>query len=324
MDRSRQVSRDALLRRVEKVRRFNRFYTRRIGVLREGLLGSEFKLTEARVLFEIAHRGETTATELATELDLDGGYLSRIIQGLGRRGLVQRSRSAVDGRQRLICLSEAGSDAFADLNSRSRHLFEGMLAELSDERQDRLIEAMETIQAGLGGPVVERSKTFILRPHQPGDIGWVVYRHGVLYHQEYDWDETFEGLVASVLGKFEKSHDPDSERCWIAEADGCFAGCVFVMKDSDAVARLRCLLVEPFARGLGVGSRLVQECIDFARRCDYERLTLWTNDVLDAARRIYQRAGFRLSEEKPPHSFGHDLVGQTWDLDLVGRRPGAG
>lgn len=320
MSRGRHVSDAGLVTRAERVRRFNRFYTKHIGVLHEGMLDSEFNLAEARVLFEIAQRGEVTATQLRAELDLDGGYLSRIIQGLIRRGLIRRSRSAVDGRQRLVCLSEAGTNAFAELNSRSQHKFEAMLSGLSEQQQDRLVEAMDTIQATLGGPVVERCKTFILRPHQPGDIGWVIYRHGVLYNQEYQWNGGFEAIVACILGNFEKNYDPDCERSWIAEVDSRFAGCVFLVKHGDSVARLRCLLVEPSVRGLGLGSRLVQECVDFASRCGYTRLTLWTMHVLHPARRIYQRAGFRLTHEEPIHSFGHDLVAQTWDLDLVDRR----
>lgn len=301
---------------VERVRRFNRFYTKKIGVLKESLLDSDFKLTEARVLFEIAHLGECTATALARDLGIDMGYLSRIIRRFRQHGLVQRGMSRTDGRQRLIWLTDIGNDALADLASRSRLLFEEMLAGLSPEQRDDLVIAMETIEKALNAPEAARPNKVVLRPHQPGDIGWAVYRQAVLYKQEYNWDQTFEAVVACILGEFEKNRDTDRERGWIAEADGRFAGCVFLAKDNDRVARLRCLLVEPFARGMGIGSRLVQESVEFARQCGYEKMTLWTMHVLHAARRIYERTGFRLTHEEPTKSFGHDLISQTWDLDL--------
>lgn len=301
--------------RVERVRRFNRFYTKQIGLLRGSLLGSGFSLTEARILFELAHHPDNTASQLITELNIDGGYLSRILRSFEDRGLVRKERSDSDGRQRVLRLTDDGRQAFAVLNSRSHKEIEALLDEMSRERQGRLLEAMATIEDLLGATPPTQSH-FVLRPHQPGDIGWVVHRHGVLYSEEYGWDETFEALVAGVLANFLKSYDAKRERSWIAELDGEVVGSVFVARRDDDVANLRLLLVEPKARGMGLGTRLVDECVRFARRAGYRRLSLWTNDVLHAARRIYERAGFQLVDEEKHHSFGHDLVGQTWELEL--------
>lgn len=300
---------------IEAVRRFNRFYTRQIGVLEEGLLKSPYSLTEARIIYELAQHEQTTAAELASELQLDAGYLSRILRDFDKRGLIDKQPSETDGRQTVLRLTEAGQAAFAQLNSRSRSQIEGMLAELSNADQNRLIEAMHTIESLLGTPP-EHRVLYILRPHQPGDMGWVIARHGTLYNTEYGWDETFEGLVAEIAGEFIKHFDPKRERCWMAEVNGEIVGSVFLVKKSDDVAKLRLLIVDPKARGMGIGKRLVEECIRFARQVGYRKITLWTNDVLLAARGIYKAAGFQLVEEEAHHSYGHDLIGETWELDL--------
>jgi DNA-binding MarR family transcriptional regulator/GNAT superfamily N-acetyltransferase len=306
---------DDLEARVEAIRRFNRLFTRRIGVLREGLLHSSYSLTEARVLFELANREELSASELVRELGLDPGYMSRTLGGLERQGLVEKVRSETDGRRRILSLTAEGEEAFEVLDSRSREEVSEMLGALSEEEQRRLLEAMRTIE-GIFEKGLKFSEPFVLRPHEPGDMGWVVYRHGVLYAGEYGWDERFEALVARIVADFIDGYDPKKERCWIAEMGGDRVGCVFVVKATDTVAKLRLLLVEPEARGVGLGSRLVEECIRFARNRGYEKLTLWTNSVLDAARHIYEEHGFVLVEEEEHHSFGHDLVGQNWELAL--------
>jgi DNA-binding MarR family transcriptional regulator/N-acetylglutamate synthase-like GNAT family acetyltransferase len=304
-----------LLDRVEAVRRFNRFYTRRIGVLEEGLLWTPFSLTEARVLYEVAHHEGATASELGRELGLDAGYLSRILGGFEKRGFIRKTPSDTDGRQFLLRLTAKGRKAFARLDLASRTKVEAMLVPLSNTDQDDLVRAMRSIEGLLGVPS-ESHEPYIIRPHQPGDMGWVVHRHGVLYSEEYGWDERFEALVAEIVAKFIQNFDPARERCWIAEREGENVGSVFLVKQSDTVGQLRLLLVEPKARGLGIGGRLVDECLRFARRVGYRKVALWTNDVLVDARRIYERAGFRLVSEKPHHSFGRDLVGQTWEVDL--------
>src|SRR5215212_1411783 len=302
-------------KRVGRVRRFNRFFTRRIGVLREGLLHTPYSLAEARVLFEISHRDEPTASDLARELGLDPGYLSRTLARLEEQGLVGRVRSESDRRRRLLALTPDGEEAFALLDGRSREEVAEMLGGLSEGDQRRLLEAMRIIE-GIFEKGLKFSEPFLLRPHEPGDMGWVVHRHGVLYAREYGWDERFEALVARIVADFIDGYDPKKERCWIAEMGGDRVGCVFVVKATDTVAKLRLLLVEPEARGVGLGTRLVEECIRFARNRGYEKLTLWTNSVLDAARHIYEEHGFVLVEEEEHHSFGHDLVGQNWELAL--------
>ena len=301
--------------RIGAVRRFNRFFTRRIGVLREGLLHSSHSLTESRVLFELAQREGVTASELSRELGLDPGYLSRPLARLEVQGLVARARSERDGRRRVLSLTPEGEDAFSVLDGRSREEVAEMLGELSEEDQRRLLEAMGTIE-GILQRDFKFSEPFVLRAHEPGDMGWVVHRHGALYAKEYGWDESFEALVARIVADFVEGYDPGKERCWIAEMGGERVGCVFVVTESDTVAKLRLLLVEPEARGLGLGNRLVEECIHFARNRGYRKLTLWTNSVLDAARHIYEEHGFKLVEEEVHHSFGQDLVGQNWDLVL--------
>jgi DNA-binding MarR family transcriptional regulator/GNAT superfamily N-acetyltransferase len=313
-----------LAQRVAAVRRFNRFYTRQIGLLNEHLLHTAFSLPEARVIYELAHHEQTTATELREELGLDAGYLSRLLRRLEQRRLLARARSRVDGRQQLLSLTGKGQEAFAQLNARSHDEIAALLNRLPAAEQQRLVEAMHAIEGMLGAPP-EHKVPYILRPPQPGDLGWVVQRHGALYALEYGWNEQFEALVADIVAKFVRRFDPKRERCWIAERDGQNVGCVFLVSRSKTVAQLRLLLVDPKARGLGVGSRLVTECIRFARQVGYRKMMLWTNDVLAAARRIYERAGFRLVHKEAHHSFGHDLVGQTWEVELsaVSHRPSA-
>jgi DNA-binding MarR family transcriptional regulator/GNAT superfamily N-acetyltransferase len=300
--------------RVEAVRRFNRLYTRHIGVLREGYLASPYSLAEVRVLYELAHRETTNAAELSRELGIDPGYLSRILRRFTAAGLVDRRPSRADGRRSELRLTEAGRGAFAPLDRRSGEEIGALLAGLSTADQARLVEAMGTIARLLGG--ADGGAPYVLRGPQPGDYGWVVQRHGAIYADEYGYDEQFEALVAEIVAKFVQELDPKRERCWIAERDGAPVGCVFVVKASDATAKLRLFLVEPSARGLGLGRRLVDEVILFARRVGYRKVTLWTQSELLAARRIYERAGFRCVAEEPNHSFGKELVSETWELEL--------
>jgi len=303
-----------LAARVGAIRRFNRFYTRQIGVLHEGLLASPFSLAESRVLYELARRDDLTATELGRELGLDAGYLSRMLRGFETRGFVEKRRSARDGRQSHLALTAAGRQAFAPLDERSSAEVAAMLARLPAATQGRLARAMAEIEAILH-PVAEAAP-YSLRAHRPGDIGWVVERHGALYHQEYGWDQGFEALVAEIGAKFIRDFDPVRERAWIAERHGERVGSVFLVRQSDQIAKLRLLLVEPSARGLGLGRRLTEECVRFARDRGYAKITLWTNDILTAARTIYDRAGFRLVASEAHRSFGHDLVGENWELEL--------
>ncbi len=301
---------------VDAVRGFNRFYTRRIGVLREGLLQSPFSLTEVRVLYEIAHRQRPTATELCQELGLDPGYLSRILSKLEKRGLVRKSASPSDGRQALLELSAKGRKTFATLDARQRAEIAAMFRPLPATGQYRLVQAMHAIETLLGARTDPKTP-YILRAHQPGDMGWVVHRHGVLYAQEYGYDEQFEALVAEIAAKFIQHFDSKRERCWMVEKDGEIVGSVFLVKKSKTVAKLRLLLVEPSARGLGIGKRLVDECIRFARQVGYKKLVLWTQSELPAARHVYEQAGFRLVEEKPHRSWGRDdLVSEIWEMKL--------
>jgi len=302
--------------RIQAVRHFNRFYTRQIGVLREGLLNSAFSLTEVRVLYELAHREQPTATELGKDLDLDAGYLSRMLRSFEKQGLISRTASETDGRQSRLALTHRGRDAFAPLEARSNQEVGRMLDRLSAVQQTQLTEAMRTIEQLLGNRPPQ-SVPYLLRNHQPGDIGWVVHRHGVLYAQEYGYDERFEALVAEIVAEFIQQFDPKRERCWIAERDGENLGCVFLVKKSQSAAKLRLLLVEPRARGLGIGKRLVSECVRFARQAGYRKLTLWTQSELHAARHLYQEAGFTLTHKKPHKSWDrNDLISETWDLKL--------
>jgi DNA-binding MarR family transcriptional regulator/N-acetylglutamate synthase-like GNAT family acetyltransferase len=311
------VANSALLERVDAVRRFNRFYTRKIGVLREGLLGSPLSLTEGRVLYELAQREPTLAVTLATELGLDSGYLSRILGAFEKRGLVEKRPSEKDGRQVILALTDNGREMFTTINSRSHGEIAAMLGPVNVSDQARLVSAFETVEGLLGGERKTSEPNFVLRPHGPGDIGWIIHRHGVLYAEEYGLDMHFEALVARIAADFIDNFDGRRERCWIAERVGEIAGSVLLVKDSEQIAKLRLLYVEPKARGLGIGSRLVSECLVFARRVGYRKITLWTNDVLVSARRIYEATGFNLVREEPHHSFGRDLVGQYWELQLT-------
>ncbi|HVO13598.1 MAG TPA: helix-turn-helix domain-containing GNAT family N-acetyltransferase [Alphaproteobacteria bacterium] len=301
--------------RVAAVRRFNRFYTQKIGVLVDGMLKSPFSLAEARVLYELAHRERPTATEIARDLGLDPGYLSRILRGFARRRLIRKERSASDGRQSLLALTDAGRVAFAPLDSGSRAAIGKLLGTLPAGQQNRLTGAMHEIE-GLLGANPEKRVPYLLRPHRPGDLGWIVHRHGALYAEEYGFDERFEALVARIAADFLERHDPKRERCWIAERDGAVIGSVMLVKKSATVAKLRLLLVEPEARGLGVGARLVDECIRFARQAGYRKITLWTNSVLHAARRLYEQAGFKKVGEETHAMFGPTMTGETWELKL--------
>jgi DNA-binding MarR family transcriptional regulator/GNAT superfamily N-acetyltransferase len=301
---------------ISAVRAFNRFYTRQIGVLREGLLKSPFSLAEVRVLYEVAHGSQPTAAELCKELGLDPGYLSRILRGFATRGLISRSTSRDDGRENLLSLTKRGKQTFMALDTRQNLEVAGMLRNLPLTEQKRLVQSMHTIEALLGARP-EPKTPYILRPHQPGDMGWVVHRHGVLYAQEYGYDEHFEALVAEIVAEFVQHFDAKRERCWIAEREGEIVGSVFLVKNSKTVAKLRLLLVEPSARGLGIGKRLVGECVRFARHAGYRKMVLWTQSELPAARHIYQEAGFRLVQEKPHHSWGrNNLISETWELEL--------
>jgi DNA-binding MarR family transcriptional regulator/GNAT superfamily N-acetyltransferase len=300
---------------ISAVRRFNRFYTRQIGLLEERLLRSEFSLTEARILFELAHRDKLTATQLGGDLALDAGYLSRILKKFEKRGLLARQSSSGDARRMLLTLTEQGRRAFEPLNEASREQVTELLAALSAGEREKLTSAMSAIERLLG-TTPEPGVPYLLRPLRVGDAGWITHRQGLLYHQEYGWDESYEALVARILSEFVQKFDPRYETSWIAEREGEVVGSVFVVRESEETAKLRLLYVEPAARGLGIGRRLVDECIAFARSKGYTSLTLWTNDILVAARRIYQAAGFRLVKEEPHRSFGKDLVGQTWALDL--------
>lgn len=311
--------------RIKTVRAFNRFYTRRIGVLDEGLLDSPFTLAESRLLWEFAHHDSPTATDLARALDLDAGYLSRLLRSFKERGLITSTPSATDARQAHLSLTAAGRQAFAPLDTRSREQVADLLGTLPETQQQQLLQAMSTIEQLLGKETAHTpGAPYLLRPHRPGDMGWVVSRHGALYAQEYRWDMRFEALVARIAADFIERFDATREACWIAEREEHNVGCVFLVQARDeasheplpGVAQLRMLLVEPTARGLGMGARLVNECERFARMAGYARITLWTNSLLRAARSIYQKAGYRRVASEPHHSFGHDLVGETWQKDL--------
>ncbi|RWD68750.1 bifunctional helix-turn-helix transcriptional regulator/GNAT family N-acetyltransferase [Mesorhizobium sp.] len=301
--------------RIDTVRAFNRFYTRQLGLLDEGLLKSPFSLTQARVLYELAHRDGLVASDLVRDLGLDPGYVSRLLKKFEERGLVEREASEADARRSSIALTPAGREAFAPLNRDSHDQVRALLDRLPPADQERLVKAMRTVQDLLSDRP-EPNVPYILRPLQVGDIGWVTRRQGMLYTEEYGWDGTYEALVAEILAEFVKKFDAQRERAWIAEREGEVVGSVFVVRKSSEVAKLRLLYVEPSARGLGIGRRLVDECIAFARAKGYKTLTLWTNDILGSARRIYQAAGFKLVDEERHHSFGKDLVGQTWNLEL--------
>ncbi len=320
----------AMKERIDALRAFNRFYTRRIGVLQEQPYGSGFNLGQTRLLWELAHHPKSSAADLARSLDLDPGYLSRLLAGLKARGLLESSPAPGDARRALLSLSGAGRRAFAPVNRRSHERTAALLADLREADQARLLEATTTIESLLGNRTAERAPPYLLRTHRPGDIGWIVSRHGALYAQEFGYDSSFEALVAKIGGQFLERFDPRMEACWIAELPGPgganrSAGCVCLVRARHersskviaGVAQLRLLLVEPFARGLGIGERLVAECERFARFAGYKRLRLWTQSHLAGARAIYKKAGYRRISSEPHHSFGLDLVAEVWELDLA-------
>lgn len=299
---------------VRAVRSFNRFYTRKIGLLAEGHLNSPFSLAEVRVLYELAHRNAPVAADIARDLGLDTGYLSRILQRFRKRGLVARTRSARDGRQSHLALTPKGKRIFQALDRTTNREVGAMIQQVSPGGQARLVHAMETIIAALGGRTA--APPVVFRSHRPGDIGWVVHRHGVLYAQEHGWDERFEAAVAGIAARFIQNFDPERERCWIAERAREIVGSVFLVRESDSVARLRLLLVEPAVRGQGIGHRLVDECIRFARRRGYQQIILTTESTLKAAQHVYEKAGFQLVSEARHATFGVPMTGQTWVLSL--------
>lgn len=300
---------------VGAVRAFNRYYTALLGTLNERMLKTAFSLTEARVLYELANRDGLTAAMLAQDLKLDPAYLSRLLSAFKRRGLVATAPSTKDARERILVLSAEGHAAFAELDQASGEEVHGLIAHLSSTEQSTLTRAMGTICSLLDDGDADR-ELYLLRSHRPGDMGWVIQRHAVFYAEEYGFDQSFEALVAEVAGDFLKSHDPRREHCWVAERHGEPVGTVTLVDAGDSVAKLRLLYVEPSVRGLGIGGRLVDECLRFAKRTGYRRITLWTNDILHAARQVYEARGFLLVAEEPHHSFGQDLVGQTWEREL--------
>jgi DNA-binding MarR family transcriptional regulator/GNAT superfamily N-acetyltransferase len=310
------MTEDLLSQQAEAVRSFNRFYTRQIGVLDEGLLASPFSLTQARVLFELGTRKAVTAREIGDALGLDAGYLSRMVQNFASHGLIRREPSPHDGRQIVLSLTPEGKKAFRELDRKSQALTAEQLSRLSAPQRERLLLMMKNIQRTFS-PEPDKG-TLKIRTHRAGDIGWAIERHGRIYTDEFGWTADFEAMVATLFAQFASKHDPEMERCWIAEVDDERVGCVFVVRyaDDPTIAQLRCLLVDPKGRGMGVGKRLVDECLAFAKAAGYAKMLLWTNDVLTSARHIYEVAGFALTKEERHHSFGHDLVGQIWMRDL--------
>ncbi len=316
MDTKSTAANDTLRSEVATVRSFNRFFTRTLGVLRTGHLDSPWSLTEARILYELLHRADCRAPVLRRALDMDAGQLSRVLTKLESDGLLTRSPAPDDARSQLVTLTEAGARAAAMLDDRSTTRIRDLIAPLSTEGRRRLVSAMTTVRHLLEDPGERPTPTIVLRPLRAGDMGWVVERHGAVYFEEYGWDARFEALVAEVGAEYLRSHDPNAECAWVAEVDGERAGFVCCARQDTTTAKLRLLLVEPTARGLGIGGRLVEECLTFARSVGYTRMTLWTNDCLDAARRIYQRTGFHVVHTAPHTHFGPELVGETWQRDL--------
>jgi DNA-binding MarR family transcriptional regulator/predicted GNAT family acetyltransferase len=303
--------------RVTDVRQFNRFYTRQIGLLRHGLLGTSFSLTEGRVLYELAQRGTTTAAELAADLSIDPGYLSRLLRGFTTSGLIASTRSAADRRQSILALTDRGRETFASLDRRSQQEIGTLLERLDEDEQHRLVAAMATIQTLLAPAATPAmSDAVILRPHRSDDLSWVLARHAAIYAREYGWGSQFTVLVAGIIADFQRGHDGAREGCWIAELHGAPAGSVMLVDAGNGIAKLRLLIVEPHARGRGIGRRLVEQCIRFAHDAGYRKIMLWTQSVLTDARNIYEGAGFVRVEEKPHRSFGVDLVGETWEMEL--------
>lgn len=303
--------------RIAAVRRFNRFHTRLVGALNNRMLNSDYSLPQVRILYEVANAPSDTlpaAAELASDLAMDAGYLSRLLSGMERDGLLLREPSPNNAKRLTLALTEQGRDVFNDLNAASAREVADLLKGLTDQEQAQLVGAMSRVRRLLGDGPADR--TFILRDPEPGDLGYIVHRQGLLYAKEYGWDWTFEALVSEIVGTFVREFLPGRERCWVAEREGEIVGSVFLVRQDDRTAKLRLLYVDATARGLGLGRRLVEECIRFAQAKGYQRMVLWTNDVLVSARRIYEAAGFTLLEEEPHHSFGKDLLGQTWGRDL--------
>ena len=303
--------------RIAAARAFNRFYTRRLGMLGNGLLGTAHPLPQARVLYELGQRPVTAVADLRSALDLDAGYLSRLLTSLETSGLIARERSESDARRQDVRLTDEGVTAFEDLDARSRAEIGELLERLSDHDQRRVLAAMHALEDAWDQ--TPRPRTFTLRAPRAGELGWVIQRHGALYEREYGFDHTFEALVAQIVAGYAERADTTRERVWIADVAGEPAGCVFCMRRDDATAQLRLLLVEPDARGMGIGARLVEQCVQFAEQAGYTSMTLWTQSILEEAHRLYERAGFQLSEQEPHRSFGRDLVGQTWTRGLSRR-----
>lgn len=306
------MSADSLESRAAQVRAFNRFYTRQIGLLRDRFLDSPFSLTEVRILYELAHREGLTASDLCRDLGFNAGYMSRVVSGFVRKGLVAKTRSAEDGRAVHLELTDKGRQIYGPLDAASQRDITALLEALPETDQRRLIAAMREIRGLLDEP----DPSYLLRDPQPGDLGWIVSRQAELYAQEYGWNEEYEALVAEIAARYIREFKPGRERCWIAEKNGRRVGSVFVIQRDETTAQIRLLSVDPLARTCGIGTRLVDECLRFARQAGYRKMMLWTNSVLTGARRIYDRAGFRLVGEEPHHSFGKDLIGQTLELDL--------
>ncbi len=302
---------------IARIRHFNRFYTRLIGLITGQYMDSPFTLTEARVIYELANQTEPTATTINTELRLDAGYLSRILNSFSKIGLITKTASPDDARVSILTLTDEGRQAYEDLNSHSQSGIQSLLEPLSQGDQTRVVTAMRTIESLLNSTNPENpASTLFIRPPVPGDMGWVVKRHAELYAQEYGWDEKFEGLVAGIVSDFVKNFDPARERCWIAEQDGENVGCIFLVKLDSETAKLRMLLVDPKTRGMGLGGKLVDECVQQARRFGYKKMVLWTNSILHSAIHLYVKAGFRKVSEEPQHAYGHDLVFENWEMDL--------
>ena len=299
---------------INEIRSFNRFHTRLVGALNEGLLASEFPLVQVRILYEIAHSNDIAAADLAESLSVDRGYLSRMIKTLTDRGLLNKTPDPKNRKRIVLSLSSEGGKIFSELNAASTNEVRGLIASMSESERSELVGSMQKIRQLLGNQ--SSTREYKLRDPRPGDMGWISHRQGLLYWNEYQWDWTFEALVCSIVARFVENFDPDSERCWVAEMHGDIVGSVFIVRHDETTAKLRLLYVEAAARGMGLGARLVDECINFSRHKGYERVMLWTNSVLVSARRIYEAAGFKLIEEEPHHSFGHDLIGQIWALDL--------
>ena len=301
--------------RIAAVRHFNRFYTRQLGVLRRNYLDSPYSLGEMRVLYELAHGGARTASDVGRALDLDAGYLSRVLRNSEKRGLIARKTSDNDARQSLLSLTARGRKTFTPFEKRSQDTVGAMLGRLGAGEQRRMVAAMQTIEGLLNGSTPAPRSYSLREPHH-GDFGWMVARHAALYAQEYGWGDPFEGLCAQIVADFVNNYDAKRERCWIAEMEGEPVGCIMLVKDSPDVARIRLLLVDPKARGLRVGARLVDECVSFAREAGYGKVTLWTHSVLTAARHVYEKAGFTLTASEKRHTWGKDVVAEFWDLTL--------